>query len=137
MANLRRDHPGRAVELWAEDEARLRLKPIARRAWAVKGRTKYQWLYVYIDLDAADRSLQKPSRLSADDDTFLQGVASMNSLRMSNFGRVRQTHWTWESTSYRGRKRARINAWDLQAGGSSFAGKIRRTSGLRGSTEES
>jgi hypothetical protein len=54
MAELRRDHPEKAVELWAEDEARLGLKPIARRVWAVKGRrptaggrTKYQWLYVY------------------------------------------------------------------------------------------
>jgi DDE superfamily endonuclease len=54
MAELRREHPARAVELWAEDEARLGLKPIARRAWAVRGRrptangrTKYQWLYVY------------------------------------------------------------------------------------------
>jgi hypothetical protein len=42
------------VEVWAEDEARLGLKPIARRAWAPRGqrprasgRTKYQWLYVY------------------------------------------------------------------------------------------
>jgi hypothetical protein len=40
--------------VWAEDEARLGLKPIARRVWAVRGRrpissgrTKYQWLYVY------------------------------------------------------------------------------------------
>jgi hypothetical protein len=54
MAGVRRDHPGKAVELWAEDEARLGLKPIARRVWAVTGRrptahgrTKYQWLYVY------------------------------------------------------------------------------------------
>jgi hypothetical protein len=54
MAGLRRDHPGKSVELWAEDEARLGLKPIARRAWAVKGRRptahgrmKYQWLYIY------------------------------------------------------------------------------------------
>jgi DDE superfamily endonuclease len=51
---LRRQHPDKVVELWAEDEARLGLKPISRRAWAVKGRrpsaagrTKYQWLYVY------------------------------------------------------------------------------------------
>ena len=42
------------MEFWAEDEARLGLKPIARRVWAVRGRrprasgrTKYQWLYVY------------------------------------------------------------------------------------------
>jgi hypothetical protein len=54
MALLRREHPGQVVELWAEDEARPGLKPIARRAWAVKGRrptangrTKYRWLYVY------------------------------------------------------------------------------------------
>src|SRR3954463_9721703 len=54
MAGLRREPPGRAVELGAEDEARLGLKPIARRVWAVKGRrptangrTKSQWLYVY------------------------------------------------------------------------------------------
>lgn len=40
--------------MWAEDEARLGLKPVARRIWAVRGhrpsscgRTKYQWLYVY------------------------------------------------------------------------------------------
>jgi hypothetical protein len=54
MAGLRREHPDKAVELWAEDEARLGLKPIARRVWAVRGRrptasgrAKYQWLYVY------------------------------------------------------------------------------------------
>jgi DDE superfamily endonuclease len=42
------------VELWAEDEARLGLKPITRRVWAVRGhrprsygRTKYQWTYIY------------------------------------------------------------------------------------------
>ena len=51
---MRRQHPEEAVELWAEDEARLGLKPVARRVWAIKGRrptafgrTKYQWLYVY------------------------------------------------------------------------------------------
>src|SRR5262249_27171108 len=54
MGELRREPPDKAVELWAEDEARLGLKPIARRVWAVKGRrpsasgrTRYQWLYVY------------------------------------------------------------------------------------------
>jgi hypothetical protein len=52
MAELRREHPEKAVELWAEDEARLGLKPIARRVWAVRGRRptadgppKNQWLY--------------------------------------------------------------------------------------------
>jgi transposase len=54
LRRLRRAHPGKAVELWAQDEARLGLKPIARRVWAPKGRrpracgrTRYQWLYVY------------------------------------------------------------------------------------------
>jgi hypothetical protein len=42
------------VEVWAEDEARLGLKPVARRVWALRGtrptcngRTRYQWLYVF------------------------------------------------------------------------------------------
>jgi hypothetical protein len=42
------------VEVWAEDEARLGLKPVARRVWALRGtrptasgQVKYQWLYVY------------------------------------------------------------------------------------------
>jgi hypothetical protein len=54
LARLRRANPGKPVELWAQDEARLGLKPIARRVWAVKGsrplscgRTVYSWLYVY------------------------------------------------------------------------------------------
>ena len=54
MADLRREHPGTVVELWGEDEARLGLKPITRRVWAIKGRrpaaqrrTRYQLLYVY------------------------------------------------------------------------------------------
>jgi transposase len=47
-------NPGKRVEVWAEDEARLGLKPIARRVWSLKGRrprsggrTRYDWLYVY------------------------------------------------------------------------------------------
>ena len=54
MARLRRRNPGKRVEVWAEDEARLGLKPIARRVWSLKGRrprssgrTRYDWLYVY------------------------------------------------------------------------------------------
>jgi hypothetical protein len=42
------------VELWAFDEHRLGLKPIIRRAWALKGSRlvasvnhRYQWLYLY------------------------------------------------------------------------------------------
>jgi hypothetical protein len=44
----------RPVELWCEDEARLGLKPVARRVWALKGcrpkscgRQRFQSLYVY------------------------------------------------------------------------------------------
>ena len=40
--------------MWAQDEARLGLKPITRRVWWLKGgrprtcgQTKYEWLYVY------------------------------------------------------------------------------------------
>jgi hypothetical protein len=51
---LRAANPGKAVEVWAEDEARLGLKPITRRVWwpegrrpTSSGRTKYEWLYVY------------------------------------------------------------------------------------------
>lgn len=40
--------------MWAEDEVRLGLKPIARRVWSLRGhrprsggRTRYDWLYVY------------------------------------------------------------------------------------------
>ncbi len=54
MRRLRAANPGAAVEVWAEDEARLGLKPISRRVWGRKGcrpgscgRTKYEWLYAY------------------------------------------------------------------------------------------
>jgi hypothetical protein len=47
-------NPGKAVEVWAEDEARLGLKPVTRRVWwprgcrsRSRGRTKYEWVYVY------------------------------------------------------------------------------------------
>src|SRR5262249_61280601 len=54
VARLRRANPGKRVEVWAEDEARLGLQPIARRVWSLKGRrprssgrTRYDWLSVY------------------------------------------------------------------------------------------
>jgi len=54
VRRLRAANPGKAVEVWAEDEARLGLKPITRRVWWPKGcrprsggRTRYEWLYVY------------------------------------------------------------------------------------------
>src|SRR5262249_32672003 len=53
-ARLRRANPRRVVGGGAEDEARLGLKPIARRVWSLRGRrprsggrTRYDWLYVY------------------------------------------------------------------------------------------
>jgi len=51
---LRLANPGKRVEVWAEDECRLGLKPITRRVWALRGqrprscgRTRFDWLYVY------------------------------------------------------------------------------------------
>jgi len=54
VGRLRAAHPGKVVEVWAEDEARLGLKPVTRRVWWLKGhrpmscgRARYEWLYVY------------------------------------------------------------------------------------------
>jgi hypothetical protein len=54
LAELRREHPGKDVELWCEDEARLGLKPVVRRVWARKGnrptsngRHKFESVFVY------------------------------------------------------------------------------------------
>jgi hypothetical protein len=54
VRRLRRANPAKAVEVWAEDESRLGLKPVSRRVWWLKGhrphscgQTKYEWLYVY------------------------------------------------------------------------------------------
>lgn len=54
MRRLRAANPGQPVEVWAEDEARLGLKPVTRRVWWRRGcrprsggQTKYEWLYVY------------------------------------------------------------------------------------------
>jgi transposase len=54
VRRLRAANPGKAVEVWAQDEARLGLKPVTRRVWWLKGcrprsggRTRYEWLYVY------------------------------------------------------------------------------------------
>jgi hypothetical protein len=51
---LRKANPKKSVEVWAQDEARLGLKPITRRVWSPRGqrprscgRTRYQWLYLY------------------------------------------------------------------------------------------
>jgi transposase len=54
LKRLRSANPKKVIEVWAEDESRLGLKPISRRVWALQGqrpgscgRTRYQWLYVY------------------------------------------------------------------------------------------
>lgn len=54
MAAVQAQHPTATVELWAEDEARLGLKPILRRVWSPRGqrpiavvKPRYEWSYVY------------------------------------------------------------------------------------------
>ena len=49
-----RYHPHAAVEVWAQDEARIGLVPVVRRVWAPRGkrpvavgRRRYEWVYVY------------------------------------------------------------------------------------------
>jgi transposase len=51
---LREAYPGAEVELWAQDEARLGLKPVMRRVWAPVGerpvarfKRGYEWTYNY------------------------------------------------------------------------------------------
>ncbi len=55
LEEIREAHPeAKEVELWAEDEARLGLKPVMRRMWAPVGRRPvarfkrgYKWTYLY------------------------------------------------------------------------------------------
>jgi DDE superfamily endonuclease len=51
---LRFEHPNKEVEVWAEDEGRIGLKPITRRVWAKRGlrpiaiqKRGFKWLHVY------------------------------------------------------------------------------------------
>jgi hypothetical protein len=53
VAQARAAHPDRPVEVWAEDEHRLGLKPVRRRVWApvgarpiALGHHRYKWLHV-------------------------------------------------------------------------------------------
>jgi hypothetical protein len=55
VKRLQEANRGKRVEVWAEDESRLGLKPIGRRVWSLRGhrpgscgRTRYEWLYVYV-----------------------------------------------------------------------------------------
>jgi len=54
LEDLEEAHPEAEVELWAEDEARLGLKPVIRRVWAPVGerpiarlKRGYEWTYLY------------------------------------------------------------------------------------------
>ena len=54
LKEIRKAHPKAEIELWAEDEARLGLKPVMRRVWAPVGKRPvarfkrgYKWTYLY------------------------------------------------------------------------------------------
>ena len=54
LEELKRAHPGAEVQLWAQDEARLGLKPVIRRVWTPVGKRPvarfkrgYKWTYLY------------------------------------------------------------------------------------------
>ena len=54
LEKLREAHPEAEVQLWAEDECRLGLKPVIRRVWAPVGKRPiarfkrgYKWTYLY------------------------------------------------------------------------------------------
>lgn len=54
LAAIQQAYPRARVELWAQDEHRLGLKPIFRRVWSPRGvrpvvpvRPRYEWLWVY------------------------------------------------------------------------------------------
>ena len=54
MREIEEAYPEAEVELWAEDEARLGLKPVVRRVWAPVGerpvarfKRGYEWTYLY------------------------------------------------------------------------------------------
>ena len=54
MREIEEAYPEAEVELWAQDEARLGLKPVMRRVWAPVGerpvarfKRGYKWIYLY------------------------------------------------------------------------------------------
>lgn len=54
VEQLRKEHHGKQIKIWAEDEARIGLQPVIRRQWCKIGskpravhRIQYQWIYVY------------------------------------------------------------------------------------------
>ena len=68
VAQAAAEHPDRPVEVWAEDEHRLGLKPIRRRVWAPVGQRpialghhRFQWLQVVAFVSA----VPMPQRLAS------------------------------------------------------------------------
>ncbi len=54
IESVKASAPPCQIELWCQDEARLGLKPIVRKVWALRGQrpialnhTRYEWRYVY------------------------------------------------------------------------------------------
>ena len=54
VTELKAAVPGRAIELWCEDEARLGVQPIVRTGWALRGQRplatnhpRYAWVVVH------------------------------------------------------------------------------------------
>src|SRR5436189_84448 len=54
LGDKRHHNPGAEVQLWAQDEHRLGLKPLMRKVWALKGERplatvhhRYKWTYLY------------------------------------------------------------------------------------------
>ena len=54
VARLKEAYPTSKVELWAQDEHRVGLKPILRKVWSPKGERptvevhhRYEWSYLY------------------------------------------------------------------------------------------
>lgn len=54
LERIQNQHPDASVEVWAEDEHRIGLKPILRRVWCKKGQRpivtvqhRYKWAYLY------------------------------------------------------------------------------------------
>jgi transposase len=54
VQNVRREHPGRSVEVWFQDEARIGQQGTLTHVWAERGsrptavrQTEYEWIYLF------------------------------------------------------------------------------------------
>jgi transposase len=79
---LRAAHPDQAVEVWAKDEARLGLKPIARRVWSLtghrpvsNGQSKFESLYVFGFTHPATGRVRTTIQSKANTDTMGAALA--------------------------------------------------------------